>query len=136
MHDDESTHLLVEEIRSLRTTVYRFGVYFVILSLLPILWAVLMMALMGSALGGLAGGFTSAMNTTTAAFQTAGTGPELKVKQQAETISQLREEVDALHQQVLTKNAALRKSTLEAAPSHPMPRFDTPTVRRAVPVSE
>lgn len=94
--DYESTHILREEIRQLRGTVKAFGIYFVVLSLLPLASTFFIITMMGSLVGGVTQGIASGISNVPEALNQAS--DQAKIRSLSDQVEQL--------QQMLSEQAA------------------------------
>lgn len=117
--DHQQAFQLREEIRQLRGTVKAFGIYFVVLTLLPIAWAIFWAAAIGSFLGG----FTDSVGKTVEKASTAI--PSEYYKHQSEYS---KRQVDDLRNQVSELQQRLAEQITQEA-RNPRPR-NNPTMTR------
>lgn len=87
--DHESTHILREEIRQLRGTVKAFGIYFVVLTLLPLLSGFFMITMMSSLVGSVTQGITSGVSQAPEALNRAS--DQAKIKNLSDQVEQLQQ---------------------------------------------
>ncbi len=106
MNDWESTHQITEELKNLRTTVRRFGIYFVILSLIPFLWALFVLFMMGSLLGGVTSGTARGISESASQpSKSYAAQTQLQRQQLESTLATLARDMERL-QQKLESNAS------------------------------
>lgn len=112
---------LLDAIKDIHTTIRRFGVYFVVLSLLPILWAIFVFMIMGATLGGLFGGVAKGVSAQ--AESRSFKAPPMTTSSQVQNDTQELLQTIADLQEQLSENAAQPKTRgFNAGPSAP-PKF-------------
>lgn len=95
MYDSETDRLVLEELRNLRTLVRRLGIYFVILSLLPMISTILWLVFIGATVGGLFGGAAKSLSSTSERSSTPSTSFTQSFNRLEKSMDQLVKSVPA-----------------------------------------
>lgn len=128
--DYESTHILREEIRQLRGTVKAFGIYFVVLSLLPLASTFIIVIMMGSLVGGVTQGIASGISNVPEALNQASDQAKIRsLSDQVEQLQQMLAEKSAVSE----RNPRPRNNPTMMGKGQATPFFTYPRLGDTVP---
>lgn len=133
MEEPESIQLMAEEIRILRRTVQRFGTYFVVLTVLPVIWGALALLVLGYFPT-----LSSSVRTVAKSTTLQDTSSlEAKIIEQEDTISALGRMISSMRQEMEAKekiNSRLLAPQTRRYQPLPSAVPDPAQIKRALPV--